>query len=196
MLNMWVDPDYPPGPMTKLFVVALRDDDPGREWWEGVFARQLEKSDVVATRSHEVLPTAMPDSAAIFDAARRAGCDGVIAIYETYQNSETVYIDGYVTREIIYPDNRIRPFCHAAYYPPVTPGPVIVYTHHPGYYAMETSTRCDVEVWTAPGDVRMVWTGTTDMEMMEPVSDARTGEIVAGWVEWEMLKCGLISGGI
>ncbi len=86
-----------------------------------------------------------------------------------------------------------RVFCKAAY----TPGHrvEVIDTYYPGYYAAEISVRCDVEVWTAPDDVRMVWTGTTDMESMEPVSDGRIGGIVAGWVEWEMLKCGLIYAG-
>jgi hypothetical protein len=181
MLNMWVDPDYPPGPMEKLLVVALWEAAATREAWESAFARALEESGVVAVPSQHVLGSAMPDSATIFDAARRAGFDGVVAIYETYDRTKTVYVAGYVEREVIPPPKyRIFPI----------PTVEIVDTYHPAYEKTETAVRCDVEVWTAPDDVRMVWTGTT--EVMEPDSDESTCAIVAGWVEYQLVFCGLV----
>ncbi len=100
MLNMWVDPDYPPGPMKKLLVVGLWEDAAAREVWENAFARALAKNDAVAVPSLRFLPSAMPDSTAIFEAARRAGFDGVVAVYETYENTKLTYVPGYVTREV------------------------------------------------------------------------------------------------
>lgn len=139
----------------------------------------------------------MPDSAAVFDAARRAGCDGVVAVYETYEHTKSFYVPGYVTREVRYIQRGYQVFAQAAYHrPPRMPGEErveVADTYVPGHYATETSVRCDVEVWTAPVDVRMVWPGTT--EVIEPAYDERLYDIVAGWVEWEMLLCGLIPAG-
>lgn len=181
MLNMWVDPGYPPGPMQKLLIVALWEDAVARGAWESAFARTLEESGGVAVPSQHVLGPAMPDSATVFDAARRAGFDGVVAIYETYDQTKTVYVAGYVEREYI-PPPKYQTF-------PIVQGK-IVDTYHPPHEKTETAVRCDVEVWTALDDVRMVWTGTT--EVMEPDSDASTCAIVAGWVGYQLERCGLV----
>lgn len=188
MLNMWVDPDYPPGPMKKLLVVALWEDGAVREAWETAFARVLEENGVAAVPSEHVLRSAIPDSATVFDAARRAGFDGVVAIYETYEQTKTVYVAGYVEREYIFPPSGYLP-CFK-----IGPEPVkVVDTYHPPHEKTETAVRCDVEVWTAPDDVRMVWTGTT--EVLEPDPDVDTCSIVAGWVGYQLVFCGLVPAG-
>lgn len=185
MLNMWVDPDYPPAPLQKLLVVALWESEPEREAWESAFARALEKNDVVAVPSHHVLSSAIPDSATIFDAARRAGFDGVVAIYETYEQTKTVYVSEYVERVYIFPSPyEIYPFPRTV---------KVVDTYHPPHEKTETALRCDVEVWTAPDDVRMVWTGTT--EVLEPDKNVDTCSIVAGWVGYQLVFCGLVPAG-
>ncbi|HXV14301.1 MAG TPA: hypothetical protein VEC56_08855 [Candidatus Krumholzibacteria bacterium] len=186
MLNMWVDPDFPPGPMTKVLVLALWENRAARETWERAFVHALEKNDVVAVPSHHLLPAAMPDSVTVFDAARRAGCDGVIAIYETYEHTKTVYVPGYVVREVQVISGRgYEVFAHRAY-------ERVRYTetYVPSHERIQTAVRCDVEVWSAPDDVRMVWSGTT--EVIEPDSDWSTCTVVAGWVEYQLIFCGLV----
>ena len=69
----------------------------------------------------------------------------------------------------------------------------VVDIYHPAHEKTETAVRCDVEVWTAPDDVRMIWTGTT--EVMEPDEDVDTSSIVAGWVGYQLVFCGLVPDG-
>lgn len=192
MVNMWVDPDFPPGPMKKIFVLALMEGQAGREAWEGAFARVLEKNDVGVVVSHEVLPSAMPDSASVFDAARLAGCDGVVVVYETYAHYETEYVPGYIKREVVHEPDRIKPMSFAY---PVYERVRIVETIVPPHERIQTAIHCDVEVWsTLDEDVRMVWSGTT--EVIEPDSDQSTCTIVAGWIEYQLMVCGLVPAGL
>lgn len=192
MLNMWVDPDFPPGPMKNVFVVALFDD--AREAWEVAFARALEKNDVVAVTSHGVLSQAMPDSAAVFDAARLAGCDGVVVVYETYEHYKTEYVPGYIKREVMRPDG-FRPQGYHTFAYRVYERLKVIETYVPPHERIETAVRCDVEVWsTLDENVRMVWSGTT--EVIEPDSDQNTCTIVAGWVEYQLMVCGLVPAGL
>jgi hypothetical protein len=194
MVNMWVDPDFPPGPMKKMFVVALLEEQAGREAWEGAFASALEKNDLIVVPSHEVLSSAMPDSAPVFDAARLAGCDGVLVVYETYEtyeHYETETVPGYIKRVVVRePGIHTMRFAYSAYGPES-----VVEIYVPPQERVQVALHCDVEVWsTLDEDVRMVWSGTT--EVIEPDSDQSTCTIVAGWVEYQLMVCGLVPSGL
>lgn len=192
MVDMWVDPDFPPGPMKKMFILALIEGQAGREAWEGAFARVLEKNDVVVVPSQGVLLSAMPDSASVFDAARLAGCDGVLVVYETYEHHETETVPGYIKREEIRQPERIK---HVTFAYPAYERVRVVETYIPPHEKIQTAIHCDVEVWsTLDEDVRMVWSGTT--EVIEPNSDQSICTIVAGWVEYQLMVCGLVPAGL
>ncbi len=179
MLNKWVDPDYQGGPMQKVLVLALFEGAVTRAHWEETLARELEEFEVDATLAYEMLPDAMPDSTAIFDAARRAGCDGIVVIYESYTDTtDATYIEGYI--EQAYQDVWPTP-------------PVYVDIYFPPHTVYELTINWDVEVWTAPEDVRMVWAGTS--AVIDPKVEPPAREIVAGWIGHELALCGLVRSG-
>ncbi len=194
MLNKWVDPDYPSDPFRNVLVLALFEGQTTRAYWEEALANELEEFDVRASPAYELLLDSMPDSAAVFDAARSAGYDGVVVIYESYTDTtDAEYFEGYFERIAV--DGRwvlSRPTP-----PPPLPGVSrpshYVYIYHPPYAVYSMTVNWDVEVWTAPDDVRMVWAGTT--AVINPKSQPPAREIVAGWIGYELAASGLVRTG-
>jgi hypothetical protein len=183
LLDKWVDPDYPENPIAKFLVLALWEDASSRRMWEEALAHALEeKNDVTATPSYRVLESVMPDSVAIFDAARREGCDGVVVAYELYDASRIVYVAPYVETGVLPPPRWCLHYGRC--------GPTYYEIYHPGHDEIEAAVRCDIQVWSSVADVRIVWSGTT--EVIKPDEGPRTCDIVASWVEYEMIMSGLI----
>ena len=204
--NKWVDPDYPTGPLQKMLVLALWEDGPSRWQWEETFREKLHRSGGVAVASHRYIDETMPDSATVFTMARQQGCDGVVVVYQALNEWSETYIPPRIERVRVPDDGyRVQPFdpeqderesrvirmpgerfAYCAY-----DRDAYVDRYYPGYYVRRLeSSLCDVEVWTASEDVRMVWSGTT--EVLRPEETPRTRDIIAGWIEYEMLACGLL----
>ena len=189
MLNKWVDPDYPSEPFRNVLVLAMFEGQTTRAYWEEALANELEEFDVSASPAYELLLDAMPDSAAVFDAARSAGYDGIVVIYESYTDTTSAtYIEGYFERRYERTDPNGY---HVCFWPVPTPRYVDIY--HPGYVAYSLTVNWDVEVWTAPDDVRIVWAGTT--AVIDPKSQPPAREIVAGWIGYELANSGLVRTG-
>ena len=187
MLNKWVDPDYPSEPLKNVLVLALFEGPTTRAYWEEALSKELEEFEMSASPAYELLRDAMPDSAAVFDAARSAGYDGIVVIYESYTDTTSAtYIEGYIERT--YLDDRGIRVC---IWP--TPSTPYVDVYHPPYVVYSLTVNWDVEVWTAPDDVRMVWAGTT--AVINPKSQPPAREIVAGWIGYELVSCGLVRTG-
>src|SRR6187397_3167669 len=95
LVNLWIDSDRATGAPEHVMVVALWHDSEARALWEERFAQALEQNHTRAIASYTELAAVMPDSATVFNEARKKGCDGVIVIHEQVMDRNSFYVPGY-----------------------------------------------------------------------------------------------------
>ena len=177
LVNLWIDADRATQAPQHVMVVALWQDNEARALWEERFAQALKQNHIDATPSYTDLTGSMPDSAAVFNNARKHGCDGVVVIHEHVSDRDTFYLPGYTIprKEKIPRWYRFK-------------GGTEVWT---GDNAAGYSTlSCDVELWSPNGRAGMVWSGTG--EVAYPGSDDYAAYSVAGTVVSELSRLGLV----
>ena len=175
LVNLWIDSDRAAQVPQHVMVVALWQDNEARALWEERFAQALKQNHIDATPSYTELIGAMPDSAVVFNIARKLGCDGVMVIHEHVTDRDSFYLPGYtLPRKEKVP----RWFTGGT--------EVWVGENAAGY----STLSCDVELWS-PGDrAGMVWSGTG--EVAYPGSDDYAAYSVAGSVVSELSRLGLV----
>jgi len=194
MVNMWVDPDYPMGPVKKMLVVALVPDLESRQVWEEGFIESLEKNHVKATPSHMVAPYISPDSLDLMNICERAGCDGFMVILRHDPEVRTVYVPGYITTTVREAPQRYH-LDYAVYAQTLCERRSWIVTRefHPGWAREELALRCDVDVWMREGEC-MVWSGTS--EVIDPVSDQHAAYRLSDLVVFELSRTGIVPAGL
>jgi hypothetical protein len=177
LVNLWIDADRAAQAPQHVMVVALWQDKEARTLWEERFTQALKQNHTDATPAYTELAGAMPDSAAVFSAARKHGCDGVIVIHEHVMDRDSFYLPGYTL-----PRKEKTPRWYRF------KGGTEVWT---GDNAAGYSTlSCDVELWSPAGRAGMVWSGTG--EVAYPGSDDYAAYSVAGSVVSELSRLGLV----
>lgn len=178
LVNLWIDSDRATGAPEHVMVVALWQDSEARALWEERFAQALEQNHTQAIASYTGLAAVMPDSAAVFNEARKKGCDGVIVIHEQVMDRNSFYVPGYTM-----PRRAKVPRWYRF------KGGTEVWT---GDNAAGYSTlSCDVELWTPANRAAMVWSGTG--QVAYPGSDDYAAAGVAGSVVSELQRLGLVA---
>jgi hypothetical protein len=177
LVNLWIDSDRAANAPQHVMVVALWQDNEARALWEERFAQALRQNHTRATPSYTELAAAMPDSAAVFNAARKNGCDGVIVIHEQVMDRNTFYLPGYTM-----PRREKTPRWYK-----FKGGTEKWFGDNA---AGHSTLSCDVELWSPTDRAGMVWSGTG--EVAYPGSDDYAAYAVAGSVVTELSRLGLV----
>jgi hypothetical protein len=180
LTNMWRDPQYTPGGVKSVLVIAVRKDQVIRRIWEDAFVHQFSQEGVAATPSYQVFPEAMPDTDAVREHVRTKGYDAVLVTSRVGTQEVSTYVPGYVTRE---PVTVFRPLwgSYVTYYRDV---------YHPGYTETDSSVHVRTDLWTNHGEGRLLWSGTS--QTLDPRNSANFSHEVSDLVVDEMRKQHLI----
>lgn len=176
LVNMWRDPQYSSGSLRSVMVIAVRKDPVVRRIWEDAFVHQFTKEGVTATPSYQVFPDAMPDTDAVRQHVRDKGYDGVLITSRVGAQEVATYVPGYVTKE---PVTVFRPLwgSYVTYYRDV---------YHPGYTEVDSAVHVRTDLWTNPGEGKLVWSGTSTT--LDPRSSANFSHEVSDLVVDELRK--------
>lgn len=177
LVNLWIDSDRAAQAPQHVMVVAVWQDREARALWEERFAQALKQNHTDATPSYTELTSSMPDSAAVFNQARKHKCDGVIVIHEHVMDRDSFYLPGYTM-----PRKEKVPRWYRFN------GGTEVWTG--GNAAGYPTLSCDVELWSVANRAGMVWSGTG--EVTYPGSDDYAAYSVAGTVVSELSRLGLV----
>jgi hypothetical protein len=180
LVNMWRDPAYPRTPLTSTLVVAMRRDAASRRNWEDEFVASLKSHGINATPSYTVFPDAAPDTAALANAVRGRGFDGVLVTHPLGATTEARYVPGYLNAEPVTYVN-LWTGHYNMYYTQV---------YSPGYVEADRVVRYETEVWAVRGAGRLVWSGTT--ETLNPSSAQQVNEEIANVIVPALAKSGVV----
>ncbi len=180
LVNMWRDPDHPQTPLTSTLVVAMRRDATSRRTWEDEFVASLKSHGISATPSYKVFPDAAPDTAALAEAVRGRGFDGVLVSHPLGTETETRFVPGYLNAQPIGYLN----FWTGHYY--------LYYNQvfAPGYVEADHIVRYETDLWAVRGAGRLVWSGTT--ETLNPASGDQMNEEIAHVIVPALVKSGVV----
>jgi hypothetical protein len=158
--GVWRDQGYAGPPFRKLLVVGITKDGQVRRSFEDIFSAQLRSRGTEAIPGHTLLADGQADEAALAQAVRKSGADGVITTRVVAIDTRTGVSPGYVTYfgAPVYPH---------AYYPAPAPGATLY-----GYYANTWAVYQPPTAYTyeeatlesnlfEAGSGRLVWAGTT-----------------------------------
>lgn len=122
-----------------------------RRIWEDAFSVELAKHDVAATASYRLFPDEVPDTNQVTQTVRSNGFDGILVIRRLPSETNTQYLQGYVTKEqdMRY-DRRTDRF--VTYYREI---------EHAGYVDSQKVDIRSIDVWTTKNDGQMIWSATS-----------------------------------
>jgi hypothetical protein len=180
LVNQWVDQSYQGPALTKIMVIAVRNDPTRRRVWEDAFIGELSKHGVSATQSYQLFPNAIPDSVQIAGAVAKYSFDGVIITRRLPKIVNTQYVNGYVTQEAEtkYSERKQRFF---TYYRDV---------EHPGFVDTQKIANRSIDVWTTDSVSRMIWSAVS--ETPEPATSEAVHRDVVNLVTGELERKGIL----
>ncbi len=158
LVDIWSDPSFHASSLKKILVIAVSKDGVHRRMWEDAFSLELGQHDVVAMPSYRLFPDAVPDTNQVVGVVRSNGFDGILITRWLPPETQTQYMQGYVTKEqdLRYDLRRER---FVTYYTEV---------EHAGYLDSQKVSIRDIDVWTTSKDGQMIWSATS--KTPEPVS--------------------------
>jgi len=177
--NMWRDSTFETAGFKNMLVIAMRKDATRRRMWEDNFAMGLAAYGVKVQMSYRLWPSALPDTAAVIEAVRRDGYDGVLVSLRDVVKAEE-WVPGYTKREAVTTQS-----WSGAYYTYWTDVEVPDRT--------ETTTVHDYKthLWTTADPARMVWSGT--VQTTEAINENVIRALVEKNILSEMEKAKLIT---
>ena len=181
LVDEWIDPTFHESPLKKILIIAIRKNPVQRRIWEDAFVNELSQKGVKATSSYKLFPDALPDTNQVIETVQGNGFDGILITHILKKESETHYMDSYVTSEGIV---RYNPFQNTYY-------TYFRDVEHPGYVDTSFVDRHAIEVWVIRDKERLIWGGTSNTpegNSMEAVEN-----IVADLVIPELLRYGIIN---
>jgi len=181
LVKQWSDPSYQGPKLTRMLVIAIRNDPTRRRVWEDAFIKDLALHGVNAIPSYRLFPDAVPDSIQISGAVAANAFNGIIITRRLSKVVNPVYVEGYVTKEAETKySQRKREFF--TYYHDV---------EHPGYIDTQKIANRSIDVWTAGRESWMIWTAVS--ETPEPATSADVHRDIAGLVTADLAKRGIIA---
>lgn len=151
LVDVWKDPSLPAPRLSRMLVIAMRNNPIRRRLWEEAFVAELAQYGVTATPSYSLFPDAIPDTNQLRDAVTGGSFNGILVTHPLPPVTSTNYVPGYTSTEahLVYNPWKKQYF---TYYQDVT---------HPAYVDSTAVFRHEVDV-LMPGDQgQMVWTGTS-----------------------------------
>ena len=176
--NMWKDETFQAQGFKNMLIVAVRTDATHRRIWEDNLAMGLAKYGVKPQMSYRLWPSATPDTAAVIEAVRANGFDGVLISHREAVKSEQ-WVPGYVKREAVTTQS-----WSGAYYTYWTDVEV------PDRMEAATVLNYKTDVWTTTQPARMVWSGT--VQTTETITENVIRTMVDKNILAEMQKAGVL----
>jgi len=181
LVDEWNDSSFHESPLNKILVIAIRKNPIQRRIWEDAFVSELSKKGVKATSSYILFPDALPDTNQVIETVQGNGFDGILVTHILKKESETHYMDSYVTSEGIV---RYNPFLntYSTYFRDV---------EHSGYVDTSFVDRHAIEVWVIRDKEHLIWGATSNTpegNSMETVEN-----IIADLVIPELSRYGIIN---
>lgn len=167
--NMWKDETFQAQGFKSMLIVAVRTDATHRRIWEDNLSMGLEKYGVKTQTSYRLWPSNTPDTAAVIEAVRANGYDGVLISHREAVKSEQ-WVPGYVKREAVTTQS-----WSGAYYTYWTDVEV------PDRMEATTVLNYKTDVWTTTQPARMVWSGTVQ------TTETITENVIRAMVEKNIL---------
>ncbi len=163
LVDVWNDPAYNEPPLKNILIIAFRKDPIQRRIWEDAFANEFAKYGVRATSSYILFQNSFPDTLQIIEAVQENKFDGMLVTRLLNEETQTRYIESYVTSEL---RTRYNPFrkTYTNYYQEI---------HHPGYVESKTIERRSIEVWLIENNERIIWGATSNTPERNTVEDVQ-----------------------
>jgi hypothetical protein len=161
LVDVWNDPSFHELPLKKILIIAVRRDPVQRRIWEDAFVRELSKHSVNATASYNFFPNKLPDTNQVAETVQEKGFDGILVTRLLRKETETHYVESYVTSEM---KTRYNPFkkTYSTYYQDV---------QHPGYIDSQIVNRRAIEVWAIRNKERIIWGATSNTPERNSIED-------------------------
>ena len=152
LVDVWNDPSFHESPLKKILIIAIRKNPIQRRIWEDAFVGELSKKGVISTSSYKLFPDALPDTDQVIETVQKNSFDGILVTRILQKETETHYIESYVTSES---KLRYNPFrnSYSTYYRDV---------EHPGFVDSSTVDRRGIEVWIIRDKERIIWGATSN----------------------------------
>ena len=177
--NMWRDSTFEAQGFKNMLVIAMRNDATKRRMWEDNLALGLAPYGIKVQMSYRLWPTSLPDTAAVIEAVKRDGFDGVLVSHHENIKTEE-WVPGYTKREAVTTQS-----WSGAYYTYWTDVEV------PDRMEATTVRNYKTNVWTTIEPARMIWSGT--VQTTDAITDNVIRQIVEKNILGEMEKAKLIT---
>ena len=163
LVDEWNDPSFREPPLEKILVIAIRKDPVKRRIWEDAFTAEFLQRGIKATSSYHLFPSELPDTNQIVEIVLDKGFDGILTIRLLLSETETHYVQSYVTKELQSRYNVFRKR-YDSYYRDI---------YHPGYEESETINRREIDVWVIRDNERIIWSATSNSPERNSVQDVQ-----------------------
>ena len=183
LVDVWKDPSYNESPLKKIFIIAIRKDPVQRRIWEDAFVEELSKHGVQATSSYHLFPDVLPDTNQVIQTIQEKGFDGILVTRLLLAETESHYVQSYVTTEQRSRYNIFRKR-YDTYYQNI---------QHPGYVETQTIDRRAIDVWVIRDEERVIWGATSNSPERNTVEDIQND--IAELVIPELTHDGIIKSG-
>jgi len=164
LVDVWNDPTFNEPPLKNILIIAFRKDPIQRRIWEDAFVKEFTKHGVKTTSSYSLFQNSFPDTLQIIEAVQENKFDGMLVTRLLNEETETRYVESYVTSEM---RTRYNPFrkTYTTYYKEI---------HHPGYVESKTIERRSIEVWLIENNERIIWGATSNTPERNTVEDVQS----------------------
>ncbi len=187
ILGSWTSPKSPSEPYKSIFVTAISENLIGRQSIENDIEDFLQKADVVAKSSFEIMPPGFKASLENKDATIASiidtGSDAILTVALLDQTSETRYVPGTTMYSPTgHGGNYGRFYGYYSYYNPIM--------YDPGYYTKEKTYYLEINLYDATTE-ELVWSAQS--ETTNPSSIDTFSRNFSQLVVKQLIKDGLIS---
>lgn len=181
LVDEWNDSSFHESPLNKILIIAIRKNPVQRRIWEDAFVRELSKKNVQATSSYKWFPEAVPDTDEVIETVQKNGFDGILITRILQKETETHYVESYITTES---KIRYNPFrnMYSTYYRDV---------EHPGYIDSSTIYRRAIDVWVIRDKERIIWgatSNTPEQNSVEAVQNDIASLVISELLRYEFIK--------
>ena len=181
LVDEWNDPSFHESPLKKILIIAIRKNPIQRRIWEDAFVGELSKKGVISTSSYKLFPDALPDTDQVIETVQKNSFDGILVTRILQKETETHYIESYVTSES---KLRYNPFrnSYSTYYRDV---------EHPGFVDSSIVDRRGIEVWVIRDKERIIWGATSNTPEGNSLETVKNN--IVDLVIPELLRYGIIN---
>jgi len=181
LVDEWNDPSFHESPLNKILIIAIRKNPIQRRIWEDAFVSELSKKGVMSTSSYKLFPDALPDTDQVIETVQKNGFDGILVTRILQKETETHYVESYVTSES---KLRYNPFrnSYSTYYRNV---------EHPGYVDSSIVDRRGIEVWVIRDKEWIIWGATSNTPEGNSLEAVKNN--IVDLVIPELLRYGIIN---